>query len=167
VAGERACQGVGVRVAQGHLAAAARDAEGIDFDRRGVGRVTGFPREVQELRVLQAHLAFLCGRLDDARAISGSLPADDDLRLPYRDYRDRVRLSVLDGRLMILSGRVEEGIGLLRRLGLHASETRNVDLAADVRQSLAQALAEPRLPRPPGSADTAPYSSGRDNLASL
>ncbi|MFF9090552.1 helix-turn-helix domain-containing protein [Streptomyces sp. NPDC014991] len=124
----------------------------------------GTPREVQELRALQAHLAFHRGRLDDARAISGSLLAEEDLCL---SYRDRVRLSVLDGRLKILSGRVEEGIGVLQRLGRQTTETQNLDLAAHVWQSLAQTLAELSLPHTAGGAGTAPQSSGRGGLASL
>ncbi|XMA40054.1 helix-turn-helix transcriptional regulator [Streptomyces albogriseolus] len=66
----------------------------------------GTPVQLQELHALQAHLAFAQGRLDDARALSRGVLSEEHLRL---SYRDRVRLSVLDGRLTILAGRVEEG----------------------------------------------------------
>ncbi|MGW2715858.1 helix-turn-helix domain-containing protein, partial [Streptomyces sp. NPDC001356] len=122
----------------------------------------GTPVQVQELRALQAHLAFHRGRTDEARAISGTLLAEEDLRLPYRD---RVRLSVLYGRLMILSGRVDEGIDLLQRLGHQAAESQNLDLAAHVWQSLAQTLADLRLPHTAAGADTTPQPSGQDDSA--
>ncbi|KOT30585.1 hypothetical protein ADK41_32670 [Streptomyces caelestis] len=101
----------------------------------------GTPLQLQELRALQAHLAFHQGRLDDARALGQALLAGEDLRL---SYRDRVRLSVLDGRLMILGGRVDEGIAVLQRLGRQATESRNLDLAAHVWQALATTLADVR-----------------------
>jgi transcriptional regulator with XRE-family HTH domain len=98
----------------------------------------GTPAQLQELRALQAHLAFAQDRLDDARALSRAVLSEEDLRLPYRD---RVRLSVLDGRLTILAGRVEEGVAALRRLARQATESRNLDLAAHVWQVLATTLA--------------------------
>ncbi|MFD8524909.1 helix-turn-helix domain-containing protein [Streptomyces capillispiralis] len=103
----------------------------------------GTPLQLQELRALQAHLAFHQGRLDDARALTEVLLTDEDLRL---SYRDRVRLSVLDGRLMILAGRVDEGIAALQRLGRQATESRNLDLAAHIWQALATTLADVRVP---------------------
>ncbi|MEW2513906.1 helix-turn-helix domain-containing protein [Streptomyces sp. NPDC046870] len=123
----------------------------------------GTPVQVQELRALQAHLAFHRGRTNEARAISGTLLAEEDLRLPYRD---RVRLSVLDGRLMILSGRVDDGIDLLQRLGRQAAESQNLDLAAHVWQSLAQTLADLRLPHTADSAGTTPQPSDQGGRAS-
>ncbi|MGW0512631.1 helix-turn-helix domain-containing protein [Streptomyces olivaceoviridis] len=122
----------------------------------------GTPVQVQELRALQAHLAFHQGRTDEARAISGALLAEEDLRLPYRD---RVRLSVLDGRLKILSGRADEGIDLLQRLGRQAAESQNLDLAAHVWQSLAQTLADLRLPHTADSAGTTPQPSDQGDRA--
>ena len=102
----------------------------------------GTPVQAQQVRALRAHLAFHRGRLDEARAITGALLADgENLRL---SYRERVRLSVLDGRLMILSGRVEEGIAVLQRLGRQAAESQNLNLAAHVWQSLAETLADLR-----------------------
>ncbi|MER6345136.1 helix-turn-helix domain-containing protein [Streptomyces sp. NPDC001595] len=103
----------------------------------------GTPPQVQELRVLRAHLAFHEGRLDEARTLSRALLCSDDLRLPYRE---RVRLAALDGRLAILDGRVEEGIGILERLGRQATGARNLDLATHVWQSLATTLAAVRGP---------------------
>ncbi|MFH9860356.1 helix-turn-helix domain-containing protein [Streptomyces sp. NPDC017202] len=115
----------------------------------GVLGLIGTPLQIQELRALQAHLAFHKGRLDDARALSHALLSEEDLRL---SYRDRVRLSVLDGRLMILAGRVDEGIAVLQRLGRQATESKNLDLAAHVWQSLATTLADVRCPQAPAGA---------------
>ncbi len=109
------------------------------------------------MRALQAHLAFHQSRLEDARTLSGTLLDQEDLLL---SYRDRVRLSVLDGRLMMLDGHVEEGIDVLQRLGRQATESQNLDLAAHVWQSLAQTLADLRIAHTPGGAATAPHPSG-------
>ncbi|MEU0337019.1 helix-turn-helix domain-containing protein [Streptomyces sp. NPDC006193] len=105
--------------------------------------LTGTPVQGQALRALRAQLAFHEGRLDEARALCCALLSDDELRLPYRD---RVRLAVLDGRLTILDGRIEEGIAALERLGHQATGARNMDLAAHVWQSLATTLAQVRAP---------------------
>ncbi|WP_221358255.1 helix-turn-helix domain-containing protein [Streptomyces beigongshangae] len=113
----------------------------------------GTPLQVQEVRALQAHLAFHQGRLDDARALSRALLCGEELRL---SYRDRVRLSVLDGRLMILAGRVDEGIAALQELGRQAAESRNLDLATHVWQTLATTLAEVRPPQTPTPSPTGP-----------
>jgi transcriptional regulator with XRE-family HTH domain len=99
----------------------------------------GTPAQLQELRALQAHLAFHQGRLDDTRALTRALLRARDLRL---SYCDRVRLSVLDGRLMILAGRADEGIAALRRLGAQATQSGNVGLAAHIWQALATTLAD-------------------------
>ncbi|GHF01834.1 helix-turn-helix domain-containing protein [Streptomyces fumanus] len=106
----------------------------------------GTPLQIQELRALQAHLAFHQGDFDRARALSRALLGDEDLRL---SYRDRVRLRVLDGQLAILAGRVDEGIAVLQRLGREATESRNLDLAAHIWQSLATTLADVRAPDAP------------------
>ncbi|GAA2500644.1 helix-turn-helix transcriptional regulator [Streptomyces gobitricini] len=103
----------------------------------------GTPLQLQELRALQAHLAFHQGRMEDAGALTRALLRARGLRL---SYRDRVRLSVLDGRLMILAGRVDEGIAALRRLGAQATESGNLDLAAHIWQALATTLADVRSP---------------------
>ncbi|MFJ7149036.1 helix-turn-helix domain-containing protein [Streptomyces sp. NPDC100445] len=108
-----------------------------------LAELTGTPRLGQELRAVRAHLAFHEGRLDEARTLCRALLHDDGLRLPCRD---RVRLAVLDGRLTILDGRVEEGIAALERLGHQAAEARNPDLAAHIWQSLATTLAQVRTP---------------------
>lgn len=105
--------------------------------------LTGIPLHGQQLQALRAQLAFHEGRFDEARALCRALPRGDELRLPYRD---RVRLAVLEGRLTILDGRVEEGIAALQRLGHQAADARNLDLAAHVWQSLATTLAQVRTP---------------------
>ncbi|MFF3485346.1 helix-turn-helix domain-containing protein [Streptomyces sp. NPDC002701] len=111
--------------------------------------LVGTPLQVQEVRALQAHLAFHKGQLDDARTLSHGLLSEEDLRL---SYRDRVRLSVLDSRLMILSGRVDDGIATLQRLGREATEAKNLDLAAHIWQSLATSLADVRSRQVPAGA---------------
>ncbi|MET9394816.1 helix-turn-helix transcriptional regulator [Streptomyces sp. NPDC006624] len=103
----------------------------------------GTPLQLQELRALRAQLAFCQGRLDDARALTRALLTEEDLRL---SYRDRVRLSVLDGRLMILAGRADEGIAALQRLGRQATTSGNLDLSAHIWQALATTLADVRSP---------------------
>ncbi|MCF4137116.1 XRE family transcriptional regulator [Streptomyces sp. Tue 6430] len=123
----------------------------------GVLGLIGTPPQVQEMRALQAHLAFHQGRLDDARGLSHALLAEDDLLL---SYRDRVRLSVLDGRLTILAGRVDEGIAVLQQLGRQATESGNLDLAAHVWQSLATTLADLRSRRAPTGTPASGHSGG-------
>jgi transcriptional regulator with XRE-family HTH domain len=105
--------------------------------------LTGTPLQVQELHASRAHLAFHQGELNEARALCRALLSDGELRLPYRD---RARLRVLDGRLAILDGRVDEGITALERLGHQATDSGNLDLAAHVWQSLATTLAQVRTP---------------------
>ncbi|MFF9060926.1 helix-turn-helix domain-containing protein [Streptomyces sp. NPDC014882] len=136
-----------------HVAAADRWLS----EAAGVLGLIGTPPQVQELRALQAHLAFHQGRLDDARGLSHALLAEDDLLL---SYRDRVRLSVLDGRLTILAGRVDEGIAVLEQLGRQATESGNLDLAAHVWQSLATTLAGLRSRRAPAGTPAPGHSGG-------
>ncbi|MEU4000077.1 helix-turn-helix domain-containing protein [Streptomyces fungicidicus] len=100
--------------------------------------LTGTLAQLQELHALQAHLAFAQGRLEDAALLSRTVLSEEDLRLPYRD---RVRLSVLDGRLAIHAGRVEEGVAALQQLARQATQSGYVGLAAHVWQALATALA--------------------------
>ncbi|MFB9348546.1 hypothetical protein ACFFUA_13915 [Streptomyces heliomycini] len=123
--------------------------------------LTGTPAQLQELHALQAHLAFTQGRLEDAALLSRTVLSEEDLRLPYRD---RVRLSVLDGRLAIPAGRVEEGVAALQQLARQATQSRHVGPAAHVWQAPATALAACTTPpgRPPaqlapaGRADRGP-----------
>ncbi|KPI23554.1 helix-turn-helix domain protein [Actinobacteria bacterium OV320] len=103
----------------------------------------GTPIQLQEVRALRAHLAFHQGRLDEARTLCGALPPDGELRLPHGD---RVRLAVLEGRLMILEGRVDQGVAALRRLGQQATDAHNLDLATHVWRSLATTLADVHAP---------------------
>jgi ATP/maltotriose-dependent transcriptional regulator MalT len=117
--------------------------------------LTGTPLQVQELHALRAHLTFHQGELDEARALCRALLSDGELRLPYRD---RARLLVLEGRLTILDGRIDEGIRALEQLGHQATDSRNLDLAAHVWQSLATALAQVRTP---AARDAAGSARGR------
>ncbi|GAA2520330.1 helix-turn-helix domain-containing protein [Winogradskya humida] len=105
----------------------------------------GTALQIQEIRSLQAHLAFHENRWDDARQLCDTVLNDDQLRL---SYRDRVRLQILDGRLMIMDGWVGAGIKNLENLGRQAAETQNFDLAAQVWHSLAMTLAAIHAPPP-------------------
>ncbi|WP_320777832.1 helix-turn-helix domain-containing protein [Streptomyces sp. CRN 30] len=113
-----------------------------------VVELIGTPLQVQELHALQAHLAYHKGDLDEARARCDALPTDDDLRL---SYRDRVRLRVLRGQLTILDGRIDEGITLLKEAGRQAADSKNLDLAAHIWQSLATTLTEVRATETTGT----------------
>lgn len=129
--------------------------------------LTGTPAQLQQLRALQAHLAFAQGRFEDAALLSRSVLSEEDLRLPYRD---RVRLSVLDGRLAIRAGRVEEGVAALQQLARRATQSGHGDLAAHVWQVLATTLAAGLRPSGeapcrtrPGRPD-GPQSVGRQGI---
>ncbi|MFG2357844.1 helix-turn-helix domain-containing protein [Streptomyces sp. NPDC048521] len=100
--------------------------------------LVGTPVQVLELQSLQAHLAFHEGRLDDARRLCAEVLENGGERLAYRD---RVRLSALAGRLMILDGDYDKGVATLQKLGQEATESKNLDLAAQVWQVLATTLA--------------------------
>ncbi|WP_017558231.1 helix-turn-helix domain-containing protein [Nocardiopsis baichengensis] len=96
----------------------------------------GGPVLRQEWLMLHAHLAFLEGRYEDARAARDEVRAGEMLLA----YRDEVRLAVLEARLMVLEGRVEEGIRRLKELGEQTQGAANLDLAAEVWRVLAQVL---------------------------
>ncbi|WP_329253222.1 helix-turn-helix domain-containing protein [Streptomyces sp. NBC_01478] len=96
----------------------------------------GTPVLDQELLTLQTQLAFHEGRYADARRLYDELNRDE-LRLTYRD---QVRLHILDSRLMILEGREQEGIRLLKDLGEQAQQQSNIDLAAEIWRILAECL---------------------------
>ncbi|KAF4408217.1 MULTISPECIES: tetratricopeptide repeat protein [Streptomyces] len=102
--------------------------------------LVGTPRLRQELLTLQAHLAFQEGRLEDARAAHDELLGGELLLT----YRDRVRLSILDSRLMILEGRQEKGLQRLKELGEEARQAANIDLAAEIWRLLAETLESAR-----------------------
>ncbi|MBK3580226.1 helix-turn-helix domain-containing protein [Streptomyces sp. MBT65] len=96
----------------------------------------GTPVLDQELLTLQTQLAFHEGRYADARRLYDELNREE-LRLTYRD---QVRLHILDSRLMILEGREQEGIRLLKDLGEQAQQQSNIDLAAEIWRILAECL---------------------------
>ncbi|MFF8940355.1 helix-turn-helix domain-containing protein [Streptomyces paradoxus] len=94
----------------------------------------------QELISLKADLAFREGRYMDARAMLGRLDRTG-LRL---SYRDRVRLDVLDNRLLIVEGKEEEGLRGMQELAEQAHGSSNLDLAADIWRIVAETLVETR-----------------------
>ncbi|NUP41851.1 MAG: helix-turn-helix domain-containing protein [Streptomyces sp.] len=98
--------------------------------------LVGTPVLRQELLTLQTHLAFEQGRYADARSLHDQLHRDE-LRLTHRD---RVRLQMLDSRLMLLEGREAEGIRRLKELGEEARQQSNIDLAAEIWRILAESL---------------------------
>ncbi|MEU0039597.1 transcriptional regulator, partial [Streptomyces sp. NPDC006333] len=100
----------------------------------------GTPALRQDLTALQADLAFATGRYDDARALLGGLAGDE----PRMTYRDRVRLEILRQQLLILGGDVS-GVDGLRTLAQQAQADANIDLAAEIWRTLADAL----TPAPP------------------
>ncbi|MER6214330.1 helix-turn-helix domain-containing protein [Streptomyces sp. NPDC001674] len=104
----------------------------------------GTPLLNQELLTLKAHLAFEQQRYEDARALLDELHSDE----LWLTYRDRIRLGVLDGRLLILEGRLDEGLAQLKELGDEARRASNVDLAAEIWRILAEALEDARAAAP-------------------
>ncbi|MFD5762389.1 transcriptional regulator, partial [Streptomyces sp. NPDC127044] len=99
----------------------------------------GTPALRQDLTALKADLAFATGRYDDARALLGDLAGDE----PRMTYRDRVRLEILRQQLLILGGDAS-GVEGLRTLAQQAQADANIDLAAEIWRTLADALAQSR-----------------------
>ncbi|GAA2307726.1 hypothetical protein GCM10010431_29440 [Streptomyces kunmingensis] len=103
----------------------------------------------QELAALEADLAFVTGRYDDARALLAGLARDELLMT----YRDRVRFDVLRHQLRVLEGD-ESGVEGLRALAEQTQHNGNIDLAAEIWRILAEALTRlrsasaPLLPGP-------------------
>ncbi|MFE3381973.1 helix-turn-helix domain-containing protein [Streptomyces anulatus] len=90
----------------------------------------------QELTTLRAHLAFAEQRYADSRTLLDQL-GQDELRLTYRD---RIRLGVLEGRLMIQEGRPKDGLRKLKELGEESRRAFNIDLSAEIWRILAEEL---------------------------
>lgn len=94
----------------------------------------------QQLVALRAHLAFAEGQVDDARALCDSLAEQPSLL----SFRDRIRLQTLHNHLRIIGGEVDEGVAALQELANEAEYAQNVDLAAEIWRTLAQALTRAR-----------------------
>ena len=99
--------------------------------------LVGTPRHEQEMIALKAQLAYQEGRPDEAWAFCERLTEGEVLL----SFRDRARWEMLRSRLLIHAGRREEGIRNLQALAQQASDSLNVDLAADIWRTLAQTLA--------------------------
>ncbi|WP_428963784.1 helix-turn-helix domain-containing protein [Micromonospora fluostatini] len=109
----------------------------------------------QQLLTLRAHLAFECGRLDEAREICARIE-EQELLL---SFRDRTRFRALCARLHVLDGDRAGGIETLQQLAEQAQAARNAELAAEIWRTLAETLAQGY---PPTAAPAAPRrSSGR------
>ncbi|MFD5511997.1 helix-turn-helix domain-containing protein [Streptomyces sp. NPDC127051] len=100
----------------------------------------GIPALGQEVNALKAEIAFEGGRFADARTLLDRVRGAD----PNMTYRNRVRLDILDSRLLIIEGDEEEGLQRMRRLAEQAQAASNIDLAADIWRLLAETLARSR-----------------------
>ncbi|MFI5617752.1 helix-turn-helix domain-containing protein [Streptomyces sp. NPDC051567] len=102
----------------------------------------GIPALGQEVTALKAEIAFQGARFADARALLDRVRGTD----PNMTYRNRVRLDILDSRLLVIEGAEEEGLARMRRLAEEAQKAANIDLAADIWRLLADTLALSRGP---------------------
>ncbi|MGW3360523.1 helix-turn-helix domain-containing protein [Streptomyces bungoensis] len=98
----------------------------------------GIPALEQEVLSLRADIAFQAGRFADARTLLDRVRRND----PRMTYRNRVRLDVLDSRLLIIEGEEQEGLRRMRALAEEAQAASNIDLAADIWRLLAETLAQ-------------------------
>ncbi|QGV80455.1 helix-turn-helix domain-containing protein [Streptomyces ficellus] len=98
----------------------------------------GVPALEQEVLSLRADIAFRAGRFADARTLLDRVRGHD----PHMTYRNRVRLDVLDSRLLIIEGEQQEGLRRMRALAEEAQAASNIDLAADIWRLLAETLAQ-------------------------
>ncbi|MBT2508569.1 helix-turn-helix domain-containing protein [Streptomyces sp. ISL-98] len=100
----------------------------------------GIPALDQEVISLKADIAFQGSRFADARALLDRVRGAD----PHMTYRNRVRLDVLDSRLLIIEGEEHEGLRRMRALAEEAQAASNIDLAADIWRLLAETLTDAR-----------------------
>ncbi|MER8034799.1 helix-turn-helix domain-containing protein [Streptomyces hydrogenans] len=102
----------------------------------------GIPALEHEVISLRAELAFQDGRFADARAlldrVRGAAPQ------MQTTYRNRVRLDILDGRLLVVEGQEQAGLDRMRALAEEAQASANIDLAADIWRLLAETLSGTR-----------------------
>jgi transcriptional regulator with XRE-family HTH domain len=102
--------------------------------------LVGTEQNRQELILLQALVAFKERRYDEARERCAAL----DGRELQLSFRDRIRLEALQSMLGILGGGGADGVARLQELAQQASDTQNVELAAELWRELAIGLAERR-----------------------
>ncbi|GHG21599.1 helix-turn-helix domain-containing protein [Streptomyces hydrogenans] len=100
----------------------------------------GIPALEQDVTSLRAELAFQSGRFADARALLDRVRG----AAPQMTYRNRVRLDILDGRLLIVEGEEQAGLDRMRALAEEAQASANIDLAADIWRLLAETLSGTR-----------------------
>jgi transcriptional regulator with XRE-family HTH domain len=113
----------------------------------------------QQLAAVQAEIAYLTGRYEDARVLLEALVGKDLLM----SHRDRIRLDILRHELRIQSGDLG-GVDGLRALAEQAQEDSNIDLAAEIWRILAKALTDlQRAGGVPGGA-TQPVTAGRSDV---
>ncbi|GGO53937.1 transcriptional regulator [Streptomyces daqingensis] len=102
----------------------------------------GIPALEQEVLSLRADITYQAGRFADARTL---LDRVRGLELQMT-YRNRVRLDVLDSRLLIIEGEEQEGLRRMRALAEEAQAASNIDLAAEIWRLLAETLAQAHGP---------------------
>ena len=90
-----------------------------------------------QLRALQARLAYAEGRYAEARELAGR----DEEPLRRLSFRDGIRLQSLRAQLRMRAGEVEPGTLALQELARQAQEALNVDLAAEIWRDLAWTVA--------------------------
>lgn len=95
------------------------------------------PRQLQEHRAVRSHLAFAEGDIAGATAIAEEMLSDPQCLLTHRD---RVRLSSIPGRAMIVTGDRERGVRHLKQL---ARESAPGTLSMEIYRILANTLAGP------------------------
>ncbi|MEU2800763.1 MULTISPECIES: helix-turn-helix domain-containing protein [unclassified Streptomyces] len=100
----------------------------------------GIPALEQEVSFIKAEIAFQRGRFADARVLLDQVRATE----PRMTYRNRVRLEILDSRLLVIEGREQEGLERMRALAEEAQAASSIDLAADIWRLLAETLAAAR-----------------------
>lgn len=105
--------------------------------------LVGTPFQVTEFRLLNAFLAFDRGEIGRATEFYAGLEPDAD----HLTFRDRVRFRLLGCRLRIATGDRDIAVADARRLAQQAQEAGNVELAAEVWRTLAEALTAPEPAR--------------------
>lgn len=96
----------------------------------------GTPLHLEEFQLLEATLAFQLGDVDRAHTLSGRLRDNQQ----HLTFRDRIRLDMLFFRMEIATGDREAAMAGMKQLAGRAQEAANMDLAAEIWRTLAEAL---------------------------
>ncbi|MEU7823751.1 helix-turn-helix transcriptional regulator [Catellatospora sp. NPDC049133] len=101
--------------------------------------LVGTPLHNQEFLLLSAQLAYQQGRDEAAEAASAGLEPTEHLLT----FRDRVRLHLLRNQLLLRRGESATALANLRDLARQAHEAANIDLAAEIWRTIAEAPHQP------------------------